>query len=416
MQITCIMIIIATTLYFLFAQRQFDFFSVAIFSGLFYFSPVFLGYAYNPYLAALDKLDPKVYIIAASYFTLFSIGGIIRDILYPANKSISEKRQTATTDIYASAALAVIFILTFVHLLYTLGSQAFTVSKSELMSHLGIGFSIFCSCCLIGILYWYKRSWILFALVILGLIYLLIIGYRFLAILSLFSIMTLYLSKKGTQSLFLKNWIAILVIAIAGVFFFSNGLIGSSLKYATFSEINKKNLEHSIITIEPMMTQENLNLIVRNDFHVSGKYLLDNIATTLIPFSSKLGLKVQGFNEIIQPAFYKNYPYGVAANIWGEMYAIGGFTLLYGFMVLLSGICFFLSIYLARISVNVSALVIPVGVILFFYIHRNDFTYTLDLLRNLALIWLFINIFSLCRDKFCSKANGHTKPQKMVSE
>jgi len=89
-------IMLSATGYFLFAKRVFDFFSIAIFSGFFYFFPAVFGYAYNSLSGTIDPLINEQYYIIIAYYVLFSMGAILKDKIY-AQKQIFQAPISTTT-------------------------------------------------------------------------------------------------------------------------------------------------------------------------------------------------------------------------------------------------------------------------------------------------------------------------------
>lgn len=405
MYIIFLIVVLSTLSYVLLAKRSFDFFSIAILGGVFYFSPAFAGFAYNPALQAYDPLTNMQYIIFTIYFFIFGIGAFVVDGLLANHQLpilLTENSIKTSLMLNVSKILGVIYICSFLYLVYGLGRNALSSDKLIIMNQLGIDFSIFLTSCLVGLLLWYKQSKTLFILAIIGLLYALFIGYRFVFILSFLSFITYYLSMQGKQVLILKSWKTLAIIAIIGLFLFSYEYMFVAYKMFDLNVIK----ENIIINIdryqrllshsEPMVVQENLNLILQHNFRLPLHYLVNNLMVLIFPFASKLGLyhNMPNFSQLFQEHFYSGYQYGTATNIWGEMFVFGGYSLLFGFMFLLAGICFAMSLQMKKCSLNLLTVIIPIGMILFFYLQRNDIAFTINMVRNFVLIWIFANLIS----------------------
>lgn len=405
MYILFLIVTLGALSYILFAKRSFDFFSIAILGGVFYFSPGFAGYAYNPASQVYDSLTSMQYTIFCIYFLLFAGGALIVDRL-----SVNPQLPTSFTEnpirislmLNVSKILGAIYICSFVYLIFGLGRNALSSDKLIIMNQLGIDFSIFLTSCLAGLLLWYKHSRVLFILAVIGLLYALFIGYRFVFVLGFLSFITYHLYMQGKQRLILKSWKTLAIIAIIGLFLFSYEYMFVAYKMFDLTVI-KENIilnidryQRLLFHSEPMVVQENLNLILQHNFRLPSHYLVNNLIVLIFPFASKLGLyhNLPNFSQLFQTHFYSGYQYGTATNIWGEMFVFGGYSLLFGFMFLLAGICFALSFQIKKCSLNLLTVIMPISMILFFYIQRNDIAFTINMIRNFFLIWIFANLIS----------------------
>ena len=409
MHILALVVMFLSTLYCFCMKRTFDFFSIAMISGGFYFSPILPGYAYNPALQSFDPLVNGVYQVTILYYLFLFLGMLINDRYFTQENTVSLSHADFPVNQYASAILLILFLTSFSYLIFSLGLGAFTLHKTELISQLGVVFSLFCTVCLIGVIYWYRQSRYLFLLACIGLIYTLIVGYRFLTILSMLSLLVFICSQRGRQFFIKKNWILVLILPLLLIFFMSGGAIYTFIKFHCVNDFEWASDKLVILHTEPMVIQENLNLIFKKNYHVEQNYLNRNVLLAMLPVSSHFGLKVVGFNAQMQPVLYGNYAYGVASNVWGELYALYGWPGIYTGMLLMSLLCLLMSIQLKGASRNYLSLLIPVGLFLFFYMQRNELTYTVNLIRNIVFIWLLMNIgaYTISRFKCLISAPSH---------
>lgn len=93
------------------------------------------------------------------------------------------------------------------------------------------------------------------------------------------------------------------------------------------------------------------------------------------------------FFEEYQPILYPGLKYGTAGNIWAEMLCRFGYVGVALFGVLLIVSLIGMSRLLGQAPAAAVAPIALGGVVIAFYIHRNDLNYTLVMLRQIALVF-----------------------------
>lgn len=385
MQFIFILVALSGLLYFLFAKRQFDFFSLAYLSGCDYFMPGFLGYTRFELM-----LVDEAYLVMIAVLTAIVVGAFIFDwIALNSNPKIMFRGFKLSPAI--ALALAVIGLGMTV---LTTGGILLSPDKSAMMLELNRWSIVWAQGASLGaVLMFAERRWILFSVCMAFLLFLLYIGFRSPLALSVIAIFVIFLSKKGRQRLAVRNWIAGIVGISAAFFLFvykflyialKRGDLGAVAERLTTPDFYLLTISHS----EPFTTQAILNEVVRTKFHVGVEHF-SGLIYQAIPFSPSLGAKITSFNDLFQHKLFPWVPSGMANNIWAEMWSSGGWALLLLFIL------FFVMVlgagsYLIRIRDPI----VKGGVALFFsywafYIHRNDLLYQVTIEKRVLLLWIF---------------------------
>jgi hypothetical protein len=158
---------------------------------------------------------------------------------------------------------------------------------------------------------------------------------------------------------------------------------------------------------EPFATQMILNEVLRSGFQTDAHYILESIVAQFTLFSGEFGLDVVSFNELFQPQLFSEVEYGLAANIWAQMLAAGGWPLFFGFLAVFVASLRLGSQCLAANGLVMRAAVALGGAYWAFYIHRNDLGYVLSLLKRVALVWLGVSVLSAAWAR-CGAGNRRT--------
>ena len=136
-----------------------------------------------------------------------------------------------------------------------------------------------------------------------------------------------------------------------------------------------------------LLPQSILNEVTLLDFSVGWSHLT-GIFYQFILFSPELGLEGKSFNDLFQMALFPHVTYGMANNIWAEMWSAGGWLLLLIFMIVFIGFLEVFSILLASRRASLRSFFAVMASYWAFYLHRNDIGYELFLLKGVILIML----------------------------
>lgn len=147
---------------------------------------------------------------------------------------------------------------------------------------------------------------------------------------------------------------------------------------------------------EFMSTSGILNIVVSNEFSFSSYDLFTSLLSILPIPMSFWGLSSGVFNERFQSRFFSNVDYGMAYNIWAEAYSWGGLLgiILYSFLIpfILYNLW---RIFLKNKGKIVSVIIMLIGILFSFWIHRNSMGNILAYVRNVFYPMILIYILSL---------------------
>ena len=147
----------------------------------------------------------------------------------------------------------------------------------------------------------------------------------------------------------------------------------------------------SFIKSESFIIQAILNEVVINQFKTGFDHI-NYVVFQFIIFSNNLGVDVPSFNGYFQPALFPDVGYGIANNIWAQMWSAGGWG---GVIVFLIFFLFVVSLFnkiLYGRSVLIQSALAPMACYWCFYIHRNDLGYAVNLEKRI-LILFFLSLF-----------------------
>jgi hypothetical protein len=94
------------------------------------------------------------------------------------------------------------------------------------------------------------------------------------------------------------------------------------------------------------------------------------------------------FYDEFKPVLFPSVTYGLGGNIWAEMLCRFGYTGVVIFGVLMMAALYGLQHVIRRCRTDLIAPLTLGGVIIAFYIHRNDLHYTLVLMRQIVIIYI----------------------------
>jgi hypothetical protein len=149
-----------------------------------------------------------------------------------------------------------------------------------------------------------------------------------------------------------------------------------------------------IMYSEPFVTQFILNDVISRDI-VFSIDALEVFMAQLILYGNDQGLLPYTFGEFYNTVGVVGLEWGLAANIWAEMWAVGGTLAIVAFATLHCAIIVILAKlldYCYYTGRSWFAALASIGAIVVFYIHRNDVHYTLLMVRRVLLMFLVISV------------------------
>jgi hypothetical protein len=216
------------------------------------------------------------------------------------------------------------------------------------------------------------------------------------------SVLALALSARGPHRLGATHWALIVAVLLFGASMFIYKYAIAAAKLGMWDLVwsilsDPDQLMLAFTQSEPFAIQQILNDVIASRFVTSLDHVLSSFYQFLL-FAPELGAEVVSFNSVFQPALFPEIEYGIASNIWAQMWSAGGWPLLALFCVVFNG-----AIALGNVSIRarcpaIRAGLAPVFSYWTFYIHRNDLGYALNLgKRHLLVLVLALLIAALLK-------------------
>jgi len=276
-------------------------------------------------------------------------------------------------------------------MLFTTGTALLFADKQMMLAELNRSHILFYTAAMIGATMSFERKrWILFALFGALILFDLFIGFRGSLAITAISILTLRLSRQGPRRLLIHSWrqVGAAVSLILFLFFYQQ--VAYAVKVGDWnlllSLLGEPNTYIAMINnSEPFITQTTLNEVTVRNYSVGMGHLM-GIFYQFTLFGPELGLEAESFNDLFQNDLFPDVTYGMANNIWAEMWSAGGWPLLVIFTVLFVIILKGFNILTDRLNVTQRAFVAVMASYWAFYIHRNDIGYAIVLEKRVLLV------------------------------
>lgn len=384
-------------LYFLVTNRQFDYFSLAFFSALVYFLPGFFG-STSYHIAGVwsdTLIHPEAYLIMV--FVLLSIWLFAFVTSYLPK--VLKVKIALPTESGVSMLLLISTAVGFAALLASSGGILLQPEKAMVMESLGRWHILFYTAATIGLpVAFHRREYLLVGLFLAFLGFDLFVGFRSALAISIISASLVLLYSKGKQRLLFSNWKIVILLLAFGVFIFGYKMFAFAVKAGlwdvVWSQLQESDTYLFVIThSEPFVVQQTLNEVITNRFHTNADHIYSSLYQILL-FSPELGVEKITFNSLFQPALFSDVEYGLAANIWAQMWSAGGWPLVIFFTLIFNVVLAIGNITLHARSMVLKAGLAPAFCYWAFYIHRNDLGYALNLEKRHLLLLLFVIVIA----------------------
>ena len=380
-------------IYFVLKKRQFDFFSLAYFSELVYFMPGFFGKtSYQLGRASIEsQILDGTYIVMCIFIAIL----LFFTLLYDSKKHIVSKSDYKKS--YIGEILLIISLLMVYLLLNSDGILLLTLEKKDLMSEVSSSLLLMeTTASLSFVVFFLEKKRVLLFLSLSVLILDLVIGFRFAFIISIVSILFIYLNSLGKFQLIVFWKFGISMIIIVFILIISKEFM-YGLKFG-FSDYSLQQFQtvdfylNALKKSEPFTIVSILNEVIKNNFKTDFEQLFAILK--LIPFSETIfNIQIIGFNDKFQHILFPYVSYGLANNIFAQIWSLGGYS-----GVFLFSIIYFYLLYLGNILMknNFKPLITLIFSLQSFYIFRNDLLYQITLEKKYIISFLFayfINVF-----------------------
>jgi len=384
-------------LYFLTSRRCFDYYTIAYFGSLAYFLPGFFGYTafHIGGVWSENEINNETYLVlitvTTSIWLCAQIGSNIRNPI-KTNIRIPNKKFPVNALLFLSTLGATILVL-------SAGNSIHDADKTAVMENLGRWHILFYSAAALGLplsyaTKQYKALFLFFCLLCFDLY----LGFRSTIAISIISLITVHLASKSKLRLASEQLKIILLMLFIGAFFFLYKVIAFSVKSGMWDLVIDRLSDGNTYAImitrsEPFVIQQILNEVISKDFRVDIINVLSAF-NQFILFGPEIGLGVSSFNDLFQPTLFPSVEYGMASNIWAQMWSAGGWGLLLFFIILFNLTLAVGNATLKSPSPIIRAGFAPAFVYWAFYIHRNDISYAINIEKRLLLILVGCVLFS----------------------
>lgn len=386
-------------LYFLIARRKFDFYSLAYFSAIIYFIPGFFGTTTYHVSSAWSESDihPETYCIMLVVMASICFSALISTYTCKFSQpSWMPPARNCTTWI----ALVIGFV-GLTGLLAFSDGDLFQAEKTLIMDSLGRWHILFYTAATLGLALAYAlKQKIMFMVFLLLLLFNVYLGFRSPFAIGGISVLLLWLSSRGPTRLLSNSWRLIIILVPFALFMFGYKVVAFAIR-AGMWDIAMQTLSNPdtyffmITRSEPFLTQHTLNEIVSSRFTTSMVHVYHSFYQLLF-LAPDMGAKAVTFNSLYQPVLFPEVDYGLAANIWGQMWSAGGWALLVTFIIFYNLILALGNWVLSAHSVILRAGLAPAFCYWAFYLHRNELNYAINLeKRQILLFFVILMIVSL---------------------
>ena len=406
--------------FFFFKHRRFDLLTVAYIGAAFYFSPMIFGSVIVPY-GVNASISSQAYWIASVYLIALIAAGF--DCSFAAFPHAKYAHASADRGVLLAAG-----VLGLIGAIAASRGEVFNSDKVVTLGHVGYWFVLFeisaSLACIAGVLEGNSRAT---AAACMLLFVDLLFGFRACTVLTAISVAFVLLGQQPEMRLYRKipsyGVAAIVLVAAMLLVHTARSAIfdqrattsigvnttkmrGDTLQYMeakpkagattpNWAQIPLQLFKQS----EPFVTQSILSETIYRGYSCSATNIFKSL--TLIPgVAGLLSLYPMTFFNEFQPILFPNTKSGLGGNIWAEMLCRFGYTGVAVFgMIMIAALIGLHRLFLYAPS-TLRAPLAFCGLILAFYIHRNDLHYTLVMMRQaigVSIIALLISLVASAR-------------------
>lgn len=392
---------ISIIVYLVSKRRVVDFYTIAISGFILYILPSFWGTTWTTQNLYYEKVHFETYIVIDLISIILFLSLLYNDKNKPCKIVESSIKQ------FPRQLFFLLGIISYLLMLIAVLKVGLSVILADNKSLLNIDvmnpfFSLSIWASLIVLSYGMiskNRTYFVIALPII--IFTLYLGSRAHLVIAAISTVLIWLSKSGEKRLF-KEWKYGLVLVLVAVVATLYRVIYPFVKRGEYryilSLLGDKEFYFDRIFVLPhefYIVFSTLNLSVSNKLDLGVEFIFNQIINFIPLLSRIVDTPNIKYSEIIMQNYYQGSRFGMASNIWAEMYSSGGVILVILFTIIWVKIINFFNrqlIYKRRMS----PFFIPFGVYSTFYINRLSFSLALgDMKYILFLLIISIVIYNI---------------------
>lgn len=385
-------------LYFYLTLRKLNYFHVAYFSSVIYFLPGWFGYtSYHVNAVWIhERVHDDVYIVMIMVLASIFISGLVYSLVLQKQSSWGK---TLSGEKYLPWVLLFFALSGLAGTVYEAWGYITQPDKPLLMQHLGRSHIVFYISSSLGfVLALSERRKMLAILFLVLLLFDVYLGFRSTLAVALIGGIMIWIRHSSINGKFNLRRISAVVL-VTGAVFFVYKQVAYSIKSGQYSLVLEKMSDSETYTnavthSEPFITQAILNSVIRTNYE-GGVDSLSSTACQLLPVGGNSLGECVGFNQLFQPVLFPEVTYGMASNIWAQMWSAGGLPAVGLFLLFYSGSIFVANFSLTCRTSAVKYGLVPALIYWTFYIHRNDLSYTLNLEKRVVIVLVLSTIISM---------------------
>jgi len=389
MQSSFVLITLAGAAYFAMARRRLDYLTLAFFSAVVYFLPGFFGVTSFHVEGVWREapIHPEAYAVMIAVAVSILLSALVVDRL-PSGPPIRVRVAGEATAVWFVAAFA---LAGLVGTVLTAGARLLDPEKAVVMEALGRWHILLYSAAIVGFAAAVSaRKPRLAAYFLLLLLFDLYVGFRSPLAIAILSALLLVLHGRGMPQRMVRHWRYALPVLAIGILLFGYKHIAFAVKYGLWDLVLERltSAEFYALIItrsEPFATQQILNDVIAQRFHTGSEHILSALHQLLV-FAPELGADPVLFNDYFQPALFPEVDYGLASNIWAQIWSAGDWPLLIAFLIIFNFVLLLGNASLRLRNPFVRASLAPAFVYWAFYLHRNDLSYQINLEKRILLV------------------------------
>jgi hypothetical protein len=409
--------------YFVFAKRNFDFLAIAYIGAMFYFAPLLWGRVLPASAELTSTIQPDVYWIATGYVLGLVLAGVISQLFVH-----SDGPATSRSPLRLSVWYLILSILGLLGSLISSHGAIINADKAQALKQIGYFYVLFevaasLLCISAVVERWWRGAAAGAGLLLIDLL----VGFRVFTILTSLGVALALLMRHGRIRLYSKiptYGMAALALVTCMLFVHSvrfaifdaiamaqgvprvteaSEMRGDTIQYGqALTQRSPTPTESTVVKwvsiplrlfeqSEPFVIQATLVGTVQKNLSCEASNILKSISLLVPPGLVKFlpnNSFPPTFYDEYQPILYPNITYGTGGNIWAEMFCRFDYAgvAIFGLLLILTLIGLH-RLILRCPSVTIAPIVFG-GVVLAFYIHRNDLHYTLVMLRQAAIVFI----------------------------
>ncbi len=395
MHLAFILLVLLGWGYFGFYKRPFDLLFLAYASATIYFMPGLVGYTNLPIGSGETWVETAVLPEAYGVFSLVMGGILLAAWLVDRTQTEAERPSAWVIGVPSLWVLWVALLMGYLGFAMTLlqHGNALNLPKEEFMSGLSRWYLLGSETAIMSsLLAFLLRRWGLLLLALVLIAVDMYLGFRNSAAIAGLGIFLLWFRQKDPSRLFLRHLKPLLIGVPCAYALFLYKQISVLIKVSNWDLLadlltNGDTYLFSLTRSEPFGTQTILNETLRAGFTVGPAHLFQALGSAL-PFYPVFFGQPTSFNDLFQQRLFPGTDYGMANNIWAQMWSSGGWPLLGVFTIVYA---FLLAWGTRQIKAQRSPVLLACAahfwVYWAFYIHRNDLVFQLYIQRRTLVYW-----------------------------